>query len=355
MDPTNQHGGITANHDVLVGGDILNAYPTLAPLLADPRQAVAFKRFDDEAKRGKKLYALFGVVSIALAVLSLCYQAFGLAWTANGHITTRWVNALAGAVGISSIVLIVSCRLFGVRDRWLRNAFARESLRLWRHQQMLDGPFLDLLVTDPVSFVAMLDRRWVAFEHDGMVADGALPAFVLGRPPASLSVDPIPPANEEVRRQVLDLQSWLRLRYQLRYATAKDSVGSANLSPRDLVTMTDWLATTSLLLAVALSGCAFFISLLSTSSGGLLNGLAALGIGLAILSAAVRALRAGLTIPFERDSYAEYGQRLLVLDEAFAAATGDCERWQVLSRVEILAAEELHRFVVMKSSSRFIF
>ena len=90
--------GVAANHDVLISADVLTSYPALAPILGDIRQRSAFEELDSEAKAAKRAYVRLGVVSVGLAFASLEYQAFALAFQANGRGTSRWLSLLTEVV-----------------------------------------------------------------------------------------------------------------------------------------------------------------------------------------------------------------------------------------------------------------
>ncbi len=352
MDASPVSSGITANHDVLLDESVVRSFARLEPVLGDPEQRRRFVELDTAAKTAKRRYVRVGVASIACAFVALEYQAFSIAYEAHGHHPARVLNLAFGLVGLMSVVLVAGSYITGLRHRWLENAFARERLRLWRHQLLLDGALLDQLATNPDQARQAVARRWATFALETRVSDGAVRAFIEGRPPAP-PVMAIP-ADLSMADDVLQLQEALRLKFQLRFAAVKDSDGAGRLSPRDQVTLTDWMATTTLVVAVVLSAAGFAFEAVSDHAGGLLTDLNAVGLGLVVASAAVRALRSGLTVPQERDSYAEYARRLHALDEAFDTARDRTEKWRILREVEVLAAEELHRFLTMKWDSRFI-
>jgi hypothetical protein len=145
----------------------------------------------------------------------------------------------------------------------------------------------------------------------------------------------------------------LRLRYQLEYARSK----TASEGPRFLPTIGEFTktldnaATTTFALAVGIIVARFCIGFFNPNQHTLIA-LAACATGLAVASAAIRALRSGLAVPGEQEAYTEYGDRLEELHFRFHLKPED--RWQVLEDVEAASVEELRRFLVTKSKSRFV-
>jgi hypothetical protein len=119
----------------------------------------------------------------------------------------------------------------------------------------------------------------------------------------------------------------------------------------------DWAATTTFVGAIGVSAALFVSRLLGgeTNQSDVTVWLSASAVLLAVVSLAIRAIRSGLTVPGEFESYREYTSRCQVLAEVFRRASGDeAAQWRVLVELEESAAEELRRFLRTKSTSRFV-
>ena len=239
------------------------------------------------------------------------------------------------------------------------HVFVRERLRQWRHQLLLDGPFIDLTKSDPSAHKKMLDNRWARFQQEASIGGGKFDAF-LGRPGADQYwfVTPKMPQEAALLEQILELQESLRIDYQLSFAVRKSEASGMRLGLAEVTRVADWIATTTLVGAVVVTVAQLGAEL----TGGqdqhdLAVWLGAAAIGLAVASLATRAIRAGLTIPGELESYEDYGNRCQILAEMFRKARNDNDnraQWGILQDLERAAADELRRFLHVKRDARFV-
>ena len=257
------------------------------------------------------------------------------------------------------MVLIIYSRLKHFRSEWLLNVFFRERIRHWRHQLILDGVLMDMGEHDRISQIATIRNRWNQFvDQDLAVGDGWFDSFITGGPNpegsnTSLLHPHSAPTNGLVLEEVLLLQREVRLQHQLDYANSKTaSEGQKHLfSVAELTDTIDKAATTTLALAVMVIFVRFFVEFAHNSSKALII-LAGTATVLAVASAAIRALKSGMSMPGERDSYVEYARRMRTLADLFDFDPAD--RWEIVVQTEIAAVEELRRFLVAESKSRFI-
>lgn len=346
---------LSVNSDIHIAPDLATYYPDLSYVLFDDRFTDTFDEYDREAGRAKTQYAIVGVSSVVLAMVALEFEVFSLGYEATGHSVPRWATLLFPAMALLSISLTVWARLAGLRRRWLVHVFLRERLRQWRHQLLLDGQLMDLSRSNPVSYEKQVDDRWSQFQQDASIAEGKFAAFIDA--PGSdqyLFIDPSVPQDEAVASQVLKLQERLRLDYQLSFGGGKLAGGGVSPGVSDITEMADWFASTTLVGAVAASVGVFVVQLFDGGHHPLSVWVSVAAVGLAVLSLGTRAVRAGLTIPGEQESYKEYMNRCQVLAEIFRRASNDEARWRVLEDLEKSAAGELRRFLRIKWDSRFI-
>jgi hypothetical protein len=289
---------------------------------------------------------------------TLEWEIASLAWAAWGGKPESWLNILFGAIGAAAILMILISRLIRVRFKWLLNVFKRERIRQWRHQLILDGALMDLGQWDEAAQRIEIERRWNDFVQELSMGEGGLDAFLkqafsLEVLNAALCHDSSPPSNPVIRDEVLRLHERLRLRYQLEYARSKTASEGPHFLPTigEFTETLDKAATTTFALAVGIIVARFCIGFFNPTQHTLIA-LAASATGLAVASAAIRALRSGLAVPGEQESYTEYGDRMQELHFRFQLKPE--ERWQILEDVETASVEELRRFLVTKSKSRFV-
>jgi hypothetical protein len=348
--------GITANWDVHIPPELVALYPQLSPILSNPEWEDVFDRYDSAAKANKTRYTIVGVASVVLSLVALCFAVFELALGRHGMAVERWVEILFAGAGVVAIGLVAYSRVADLRTKWLRSLYVRESFRRWKYRLLLNGAVMDLVETSVPQFEHEIARLWAAFKLDVRVADGALQQWLLsGDSVASMATNSFrPPLSASIRSDILELLEILRINYQIRYSTAKTIVGSRKVSVQEVTYFTDWLATATLLLALVTTVLVFVVDVGGGAFGVSLDAVAALGVGSAVVSAGVRALRSGLTIPDERDSYLVYTAELIGFRDQLADAADDDGRWRIHLQVEAAAERELGRFLLAKSGSRFI-
>jgi hypothetical protein len=350
--------GVAQNRDIYPSHDYVQLFPALVNVLDDHRVNEAFDQYDKFARQSKRRYLRVGLTSTILGMAALEFEAVSLGIEALGNNVPRWSTLVFPGMAVASIVLAIGSHFLDLRRKWLVNVYLRERLRQWRHQILLDGGLMDLVVSDVEAHVAKVNDRWLKFVQDAAVADGKYTAFIgtegAERPlfgPTSTAVE------DTVRMQVLTCQRQLRLDYQLEYVERKLATGDPRPGVTDVTYITDLISTTSLALAVS-TGVAIFVYQLFNLHGShhaALGGLAALALVFVVASAGTRAIRSGLTVPDEKLSYEEYATRIRAFAELYRSASTDDERWHVLVRLEVAAAEELRRFLQVKEGSRFVF
>ena len=348
---------LDANRDIDVDPDVAARYSALKSLITDSRFRETFDQHDVLAKRAKRRYTIVGTCSVVLAVVALEFEVLALALDGVGHSVPRWASLVFPAMAILSVVLIVSAHLAGLRRKWLVEVFVRERLRQWRHQLLLDGKLMDLARSNPSSYQREVTDRWSDFCELVRTARGKFHTFI-DTPGADQYwfVTASVPHDQEVRSQVLRLQALVRLAYQLDFGEAKVAVGGGGRPGiADITKAAEWGATTTLVGAVVVSVSVFASRVWSGHHHAVDVWLAASAVGLAVLSLGIRAVRTGLTIPYEQQSYEEYINRCQVLRESFRRAQGnDNKQWDVLKDLETSAGQELRRFLRMKWDARFI-
>jgi hypothetical protein len=347
---------LTVNSDIHVDPDLTRYYPDLTCVITDPRFTDAFDRYDASVRKAKRRYIAVGLSSVILAVLALEFEIVSLAVDAvepRGPGVPRWISLLFPALAIVSVALIIWGHYAKLRRNWLVRVFLRERLRQWRHQVLLDGQLMDLARSDPADHKATLDRLWSEFRRIDRIGDGMFTTFKGNSGQDHYwFIAPTIPHDADVVSHVLELQKQLRLDYQLAFGEEKLAEGPG-LS--DFTQATQWLATTTLVAAVVVTGCLFISRLLGGNHHTLDVWLAAAAGCLAVFSLGTRAIRNGLTIPHEQRSYEEYINRCQLLRQRFLDKRGeDAGQWQVLVDLETNAADELRRFLRMKWDSRFV-
>jgi hypothetical protein len=355
----NSDPGIEGNTDIHTPSTTAEKYPLLGHVLTDDIVLDRFDIYDAKAKSAKSWYRNLGVTSLILVFLSLEWEVVSLTWAAWGGKVTFGLNVAFGAVGVAAVILVIYARVRHYRSEWLLNVFLRERIRQWRHQLVLDGVLMDIGEHSPMSQLDSIRDRWNDFVNQNLaVGDGEFDSFINGGPkqdgPDTLLLHPYsPPTHSLVLEEVLLLQREVRLQHQLDYANSKTaSEGQKHLfSVAELTDTIDKAATTTLALAVAVIFARFFVEFIHHSSKALII-LAGIATALVVASAAIRALRSGLAIPGERDSYVEYAHRMKTLADLFDFDKAD--RWEIVVQTEIAAVEELRRFLVAESKSRFI-
>lgn len=342
-----------ANHDLHLSSDLLSAFPRLSEILGNPIVLEAFDHYDAKARRAKRIYVTLGLLAVTSAVLAIEWQIVSLALRALGEDRIHILDTPSTFLGIFAVLCIIVSRLLDMRHKWLHNVFLRERLRQWRHQLLLDAELLDIPASNSHDRTKLLARRWAQFLHDARSVDGAYQAF-LGHADTQNWSRWERPASIPIVNDVLELQEQLRIEYQMQYAEVKTAVGGKKPSVTDLTYLSGLAATFTFAAAILVSVVGLGVDIVSSNSDHI-SVLSSMAIGLAVASAGVRAARAGLTLPSERDSYEEYLSGLSALRAVYASSQDPDTKWRVLVQVERLAVQELRQFLRMKEESRFVF
>jgi hypothetical protein len=157
------------------------------------------------------------------------------------------------------------------------------------------------------------------------------------------------PKTPEARLHLLQAYRILRLDHQLDFAVWKLSLDDKTflgISSLGLVRLTDHLASTTLLIALALSVTRLFSPL---------EWVPFAAVSLAIMGVGVRAWRDGMALGEERERYQEMRHRLELIIARWEAATSDERRFHLAEEVEQLALEELRAFVRSHDRAQFLF
>jgi hypothetical protein len=356
---------VAYDHDVNLPSTFLERYALLAPVLHDQRLLVRFETHNAQAKVHKKRFHRLGIASVLLAAVPLLFAAVRLAIGEPSFSRMSAPAVVADCCGVISVIFLAWNRLAGHRPKWLTAMFLRERLRQWHFQMFLDGRLVSKLASAPAEFKAEHDKRWLIFEQHHKSAPSVMRTF-LGADARTMDLfhPPTPYTNHDLAAQAVEVLEVLRIEHQLGYAGQKgETEGTGpSMTLSEEGSISEWLASTSLIGAVVVASLSFFLSLslvlhrevtgIETEAiGRVFGGLALL---LAVLSAISRAYRTGKTLPEEAESYREYCDRMRELGAVFRESSLE-RKFQQLERLELEAAGELRRFLRMKMRATFIF
>jgi len=266
---------------------------------------------------------------------------------------------LYGLPGIAAIAIAIwMTRIKRFSRHWLVALFFRERLRQWHFQKFLDGSLIEQLIENPAAGAALLDAKWADFLHRAATAEGEMNIFMEESGPGDWFFVPSPYSNDALLKTVFETLRHLRLDYQLVYTAGKRQDRNRGLiAMRDASGILEYFAWFTLFVAVSLSVGQLIVSVIAIIGGfnasGWFQGLAYASTLLGVSSAGVRALRNGLTLPEEDNSYAAYKNRLREIQVRLNHIKP--AHWHaIFEYVERESIAELRRFLRMKDRASFL-
>lgn len=329
------------NKDINVPKDMLAQFPQLTRLLHNPDFDKEFKTPDAIAKRSKVMFNALGLSSLIFIILVLLIATWRFFLHRVGVVPPVYLLWISTALGFLSFAMSLSSHfIFGFQHKWFHNRFITERFRQWKFQQLLDGEFVALSLTDPAEFERELSARWVTGKFDILAKPGTVNDF-LNSEDFELFVKPSVCPDNHVAQQILAAYRDLRLDYQAKFFSLKRE------TLRSLDVWTNSIAKVSLLIAGSLALGEVILLLLhdvnEESTLGWLLGASALSA--ALISAAIRVVRSAKAISEETERYASKWVLLKILAERFRRETDPTKRLECMIETERVCVEELREFI----------
>lgn len=345
------------NQDLYPTPEYAAQVPPLAWVFTEPEFRNAFDAANMAAARAKVRYEVLGVSSVLFAVLGLGGEAFSLLAEALEAPLPDVANIAIRGAAVVSVLLIVVARVMGYKQRWCMHVLEREELRQWRFRLLRDGSFVDACSESEADGRAIYEQLWRLVQQRSTDLPGWLQEVIGGDSEPFRPGQFQPPSVPEANIALLDLLRELRIAHQLRYVRRRVSADSSEWWRTSLYERYEWtssLARVAFGLAVVLIVIVFAVTIFDGESSSL-GWMSAIALTLAIISAGIRTLRSGLSLPSEFDSYNTYLDRVRDIQRRFdEASTSVDERWRLLDQLEHAASEELQRFLAIKMQSSFI-
>jgi len=330
------------NLDINLPERISAQFPQLTKLLDNPDISGRFAKSEITANQSKRWFNAFGLSSLGLIIVMLLIAAWRPFIHKAGIATPAWMLWLSATAGFASFaMLITSTYVFGFQEKWLYNRFVTERLRQWKFQQLLDGRFVELSVTNPHEFESELEKRWVTAQFDVLEKPGTMEDF-LDAEDFRLFVRPSVSANTELARTVADAYQMLRLDYQAKYLSfKKHTLGTLDVWTSGIGKLTFLLAG-----LMALSEIVIVALVPSVSHESILSWLfGVLALSLALISVAVRIVRSAKAISEETERYTTKWVLLKTLAERFYRDANPEMRLECMVETERVCVEELREFI----------
>jgi flagellar biogenesis protein FliO len=339
------------NLDINLPERISAQFPQLTKLLDNPEISGRFARSETTANLSKRWFNVFGLSSLVLIILMLLIAAWRPFIHKAGIATPSWLLWVSASAGFASFAMsITSTYVFGFQGKWLLNRFVTERLRQWKFQQLLDGRFVDLSVTNPHEFDSELEKRWVMAQFDVLEKPGTMEDF-LDAEDFRLFVRPSVSANTEMARTVADAYQSLRLEYQAKYLSfKKHTLGTLDVWTSGIGKLTFLLAGLTALTEIVI--IAFNHSASHESTVSWLLGVLALS--LALISVAVRIIRSAKAISEETERYTTKWVLLKTLAERFYGDTDPEKQLECMVETERVCVEELREFIRTFNKSDYL-
>jgi hypothetical protein len=357
---------IQYNNDLRVSKAFLDQYPSIRDALNDDRLLEAFDRYDRLASDYKRKFHLCGLFSLILGSVPLIVAALRMVVSETYFARAAWVSVVAELCAVASVSLIVWSRRKRYRVLWCQAVFCRERLRQWHFGKFLDGRLIDKMLTDIAEYRTELDTRWQELQQNLQDGYGMMVEFMRNTSrDDDLFHVPTEYADETSASQVNRALMTLRFEHQLRYSRRKTEPEgeAAGLALEERTALSETIASVSLGGAVLVSALALVVSAchlvgattwLPFEPLAITRCLGGTALLLAVLSAASRAYRAGYTLPDESESYDEYCDRIGELKAVFQKAPNQVGKSRALEQLEQAAADELRRFLRMKTRATFV-
>lgn len=351
------------NHDVHVPEEFLRHFPRIASVLHREETAEALSRENTKGMRAKRRFHQSGLAALFLGTLALCGSVVEISCLAGG------IEPPSGmAVAVEVAALLAFCLLLGAwslryRRAWLVACFTRERIRQWHFQTFLNGELVEKLAAGDPDARSGYERSWAAMVASFGSDEGAMSRYKNDRGvPRRLLHGEKPYTDPQIAADVHESLVTLRIRHQREFAERKLNQDDAS-SIVSLVDKYKWAeAVARMTFLVAIVTPAAQLAVIALHERGVVPGsidvvsVVLLGVALllAVISAGSRAFLSAMSLPAEIDSYREWAQRLEAISGSFEAGTTmDDERTRQLRECELACAEELQRFLRMKSDVRF--
>jgi hypothetical protein len=397
------------NHDIKIAPGFAKQFPAIEPLLLlsqEPFKISLGEKFDEHdraARLHKRQFEILGVLSLVLALgalLGITGELLELALThehqqpteagqAKDHqrtsekspaqapahdskAATGTQRALMFVFEVAALlsvgILLVSRFLLQARHRYRLECFLRERIRQWRFQLFLDGQFVERVVhsagTPDAQAVALeLSKRWTVFTEKLRDPEGALEKFTSDASAAKeLLHEDTAYKDKSIAKEVFEILEIVRFDHQSQYPRRRlaREQGDRWLALWEHHEWAETIARGSLLIAVMIPVAQLAIAIgegfgYPPVMGSAHTWLFAVAIALAIISAAARAYKTGMTVPDEMESYEQYLEQVEVLKAIFCMPGASLEQQRTaLKELEISVAQELRRFLAMKGKATFL-
>lgn len=346
------------NTDLFPSDEYLRTAPLLTPVLRHAELAQAFGAHERTAIAAQGRTRGLGLVSLALASVSLLGTALELlvrAWPAElrGGSVLELPHVVTVPIECCALLAIVLAGpwLSRARRRWLTARFMAEQIRLWHFQSLLDGGLVSTSVSAPVAFEKERALRFSRLMSQAPTAAGVMDTFVDSESP-SMHFGVTPYTAAGLGEQVFGAFADLRLSKQLAYFKHKKE----EFAVRD-----EWseaVAKFALFAAVILVAgqLGLWLAHLDAVPAGRAVGACMLAgaLALAVVSAVVRVYRSAMAVQVQREHYESKWVRLVALRAQFDGARSAAEKQAVMNEVEVLETEELRQFLRQMRRASFL-
>lgn len=349
--------GRTYNHDLLRQTSAQSLcreeYPRVAAVLVDPALIDAFGRFEDAARRYKRLVKRTGTAAITLMVLAFTSAIAGVYSLHRAPAVPPELTRTVEAASLLGLALAFFVSRWGpFRRRWMDNRFGAEVLRLWHFRRVLNAAHVAGSVAKGApepGFRPTLTAVLQGFAQSGHVRRAQLSR--LGIDPLGEPFAPSLPEDEQLRDEILRAYEKLRVVHQDEFFSERanrqfnDFAGGSNTFWNTAVA-----GTTGFALAAGLIASSVTILSHSTESLAPLVVMASsvLGIGL-------RSWSEGMKFEEEEDHYLRMHSQYRALRERWTHSATPEDKLAVAQDLERAALMELRSFLRIHEHAQFIF
>jgi hypothetical protein len=359
------------NDDLLLrNGDLAYAgsqFSQIIHVLDYPRLRQKFLEYERDANQARdrvRGLGFAGVFSITLALFALATKPVWpeVAWA-------RWTGLLLELIGF----LVGSVAVAGLwggpwKRRWLESRLMTERLRQWHFQLLVRrGEQIEKSFNGPAAVAKFQRERDLWLDEFLKVHEGKLQAqleYLTDEPGSIGAWMHDPPMPYSSRSPVLPLVSraYERLRIDHQYAYAVWKLRKSNDKP--VWHFLQWPAM-SQMAALSTSSSVCFICAI-VFSGVLVYGdvtsipadlalyVRTGAIAIAVLGAALHAIRQGLTPDEEIERYHDYRTRISQLRDRFKTTIDPKESLQIMEYMELAAVDEMKAFLRTNRNAKLI-
>jgi hypothetical protein len=360
------------NYDIEPPEEFVKLYEDLRPFILDKPLIADFRVNDQKAVESKRRFVSSGTYAVAMAFASVFLMALWQPLQLKG---IELLALLSLVPGVLALAINFVMRREQQRANWLEPMFIRERLRQWHFQVFLDGAFVEKHVANlrelqdekRVEAEKKIEAELLRLRADHMALAKHDPAGYLneflgladeGKRPRSPSLffQTTPYKATEIAELVHKFLSHLRIKHQWLYCTVKlDDKRIPSL--REKAKWLNWVSQSGLVVAVGCSLMQFFFALTTATTNWNMSSwviwTAFFAAFASVSAASARALRGGLTLPEEDNSYTEYSQAVAeIMDKVQKATLPD--KQTLHEELEKEAVAELRRFLRMKSKATFL-